>query len=622
MSGSLYESYNARSYRPTQVAEKFVWSPHFKEVQENFNTLVLGPRGSGKTTLLKMLTLPALNAWSDPRRDKVVDEIDYVSIYVPSDFTWNASFRTISLEDSVVERFTTELFNAYVKLAICDTLETLRNVDKFTPHIAQKFSVSGQRGDLDLFAENLSQDWKAYSRFSGLFGLRHGIETQISTLQRQIALSSTKDGGSQDPFSDLPFVGFIIFDQLRAFNSLFYHFFSQNYRWALCVDELEIAPTVIKKLVLGSFRSFSDQSFRIKVSASPNDDALASLSSPKAPGRNQDFRVVRLFDQSRQQLSEFSRNVFSRMCTERYKRDVSPERLLGPSVFSGDDEASTPPPRLSVDGLYTKYFRELSKKDRTFAEYLVERGFDLDDLDSGSEVRKARIRKLITTVIWRNHYFFEPEGKMGAREPNGRRRRTFRSVQELFLGEDHLFRACEGNPRVLITVLDQLLSDHEDPSVQIPFAKQGAAIRSAIASQMFLLSTLGDDEISPSGLSLVELVEAVGEYFRSSILGPKFTPDPILSFSIGASVTKRLENLVGLAINQGAIVARPIKDRQIGNFLESEVRLSYLIGIQYDLPPIKGRSVSLETILQRSKKRKAGEEQLLMHRFFEGGVDD
>ena len=484
MAGTLYESYNARSYQPTQVAEKFVWSPHFEEVVENFNTLILGPRGSGKTTLLKMLTLPALNVWQHDRRDHFVSEMDFVAIYVPSDFSWNPDFRTISpiqLDEVSQEFFASELFKAYVKLSICDTLEALVAAPRFADSLAKKFSLKVHEAEVETFFNELAFDWKTQSRFQGLFGLRHGVEDQISQLQHHIALSSIKGQPIEWKADTLPFIGYDLFDQLRAFSQLSRHFLKNEFRWALCLDELEIAPTSIKDLVLGSFRSLHDQGLRVKVSSSPNDEAWASLANRSVPGRGQDYRAVRLFDQPKAQLQVFSRGVFSRVCIDKYGRDIPASKLLGPSVFNVDEDAPETPPRLAADGLYADAFKKLAVNDKSFAEYLAEKRFDVDNLNTGSEVRKARIRKLITTVIWRNKFRFSPEGETLFAESRGRRRRTFRTVQDVYLGEENLFRVCEGNPRILIGVLDQILSGHDRPSSRVPYRKQGAAVRSAIA---------------------------------------------------------------------------------------------------------------------------------------------
>src|ERR1043166_1530772 len=90
---SLFESFNARSLEPEQVGRGFIFSSSFAEVAARTNTVVIGPRGSGKTTLLKMLTLPALKSWHSKERTRLVAEMDYVAVYVPSDFTWYPDFR-------------------------------------------------------------------------------------------------------------------------------------------------------------------------------------------------------------------------------------------------------------------------------------------------------------------------------------------------------------------------------------------------------------------------------------------------------------------------------------------------------------------------------------------------
>src|SRR5580658_5887809 len=69
-SPSIFESFNARSLDPTQVAETFVPSLMFRKLAKRRHTIIVGPRGSGKTTLLKMLQQSALEAWTHPEAEK------------------------------------------------------------------------------------------------------------------------------------------------------------------------------------------------------------------------------------------------------------------------------------------------------------------------------------------------------------------------------------------------------------------------------------------------------------------------------------------------------------------------------------------------------------------------
>ena len=54
--------------------------------------------------------------------------------------------------------------------------------------------------------------------------------------------------------------------------------------------------------------------------------------------------------------------------------------------------------------------------------------------------------------------------------------------------------------------------------------------------------------------SLLDLVYLIGEYFRESILGAKFNPDPVLSFYVDEKVSGPVRALVGKGINIGAFI--------------------------------------------------------------------
>jgi hypothetical protein len=115
------ETFNARFLNFQEVGASFVTPPFLEEIAAPNNTAILGPRGSGKTTLLKMLTLPALLSWKDPKRDELSARIDYLAIYIPSSLTWNADYRGFSgssLDEDVSHLISVSLFRHNVLFAL------------------------------------------------------------------------------------------------------------------------------------------------------------------------------------------------------------------------------------------------------------------------------------------------------------------------------------------------------------------------------------------------------------------------------------------------------------------------------------------------------------------------
>jgi hypothetical protein len=84
-----YTSFNARFATPERIAGTFISNQHFSDLLECCHSLLIGPRGSGKTTLLKMLTQPALHAWTDPTADSIRSSVRFVGVYIPSDIIWH-----------------------------------------------------------------------------------------------------------------------------------------------------------------------------------------------------------------------------------------------------------------------------------------------------------------------------------------------------------------------------------------------------------------------------------------------------------------------------------------------------------------------------------------------------
>ena len=99
-------AFNARWLTPVEVAENFVPVPAFQKLVSTHHAALLGPRGSGKTTLLKMLTRPALDAWSrlveeDPETAANLDLPSFEAVYLPSDVRWSIELSALSGDPAV-----------------------------------------------------------------------------------------------------------------------------------------------------------------------------------------------------------------------------------------------------------------------------------------------------------------------------------------------------------------------------------------------------------------------------------------------------------------------------------------------------------------------------------------
>lgn len=121
---TVFESFNARSLGPEQVAQTFVAPSHFAKLVARCHSTLIGPRGSGKTSLLKMLQPHALESWQSEEARAFRSTIDFTGVFIQTDISWNR--QTIALVDGLPENairaFRTAAFTTQVLHSLVETL--------------------------------------------------------------------------------------------------------------------------------------------------------------------------------------------------------------------------------------------------------------------------------------------------------------------------------------------------------------------------------------------------------------------------------------------------------------------------------------------------------------------
>ncbi len=109
----------------------------------------------------------------------------------------------------------------------------------------------------------------------------------------------------------------------------------------------------------------------------------------------------------------------------------------------------------------------------------------------------------------------------------------------MYTGIEALLTICEGNPRWIIGILRPLLQryranlEHGNRST-MSVSSQTSQILSVVTRYRSLLTTIPLKRSARKGadVSVVRMIDRIGDYmFRDVVLGP-FKPEPILSFDL------------------------------------------------------------------------------------------
>lgn len=599
-STSLFDAFNARFLEPERVGKAFIYTNQFEEVARHQHTMIIGPRGSGKTTYLKMLSRPALTNWADLKHYEFAQSISYHTIYIPSDFSWYPEFRipfSAPLSVEVDHLLTTALFRSHVLLAICDTLQHMaRPVEKSTRYFKQ-LDVNLSRPEWDRVAERLAYSWDMAPPFGGLAGLRLAVERNIQNIQKIMVSSALSPRSAASLMDEWPLLSRFFYDDLRSFADALADATHSTLSFCVCFDEVEIAPVPVRAQIVQSARSF-DQRFLVKISSSPFDEADPGQSTSVGSMTGHDFHQVMLTQMHSSEILRFSGRLFTALCQEIGINNVSPEQMLGGSVFS---------PKLNVpaagsqpqandyapSGRHWRRLKNLEIKDASFREYIARNRIDIDKIDEMSEHRRAAlIRKVIAPVVVREAFLAEPSNKSG-------RVRSRKAIPDLYTGARTIFTLCEGNPRWLIGLLRPLIKHYAANRTSVPKNVQSQHIERTLQQYLSLISTIKANTRVDGVTSAIKLIEQIGEYFRREILIADFNPDPVGSFVLDSMVSQEIEELVGRALNQGAFVIMPRKNQTFsrGVIRGQRLRLTHLLSPFFQLAIVAGRPVDLSRVI-------------------------
>jgi len=580
----LGESFNASQTGINELCETFIINSHFDKLCAPNHTIMKGPRGSGKTTLLRMLQVDTLDQWKHQDATKYREKINYSGVFVPTDRLWKVKYdesRALIEKFPTIESLLNSLFIYHVLFRILDVLKykTDRNVERDSVRFG--FSSLSKEDEAELVCELSKSCYLNPSR-----NTLRSLASSILLKNEEISSFITSVISGEDFGKDVPkhFSGNLIQPIINAIATINLFIKGKKTKWAILFDELELAPESIVNTIINALRGSGTHSLIFKLAISPYHKNLEITKHPSSPMPNQDYTFLNLSEIPIQEglmfATKLSEQVFNK---NGLTKEVS-EYFVEPPYRQ----------KTSRDVLNSN-FEDLSKKDASFRSYLIKHGIQLGEISKYTDENKGTIlRKIQFIAAIRNHYL----GTEGTRKSR-------RSSFEYYAGFEHICRALEFNPRMLIGIMTNFAREASHNKI-IPISKQLQELGSFYESFRALLETIAVVDNFSEFNNVYELIEAIGQFFTDEILSPDFNAEPkgSIIFS-GSKNNKNYFSAIGSALNAGALVLIESTDhpvQELDDLTQARCRLSYLFAHVFKITMTKQREIDLSKILIKNKK--------------------
>lgn len=606
MNESIFLSaFNAKTMTFAEVASSFCPSKKYEELAGGWNALLIGPRGSGKTTLMKMLSLQGMRAWPAEKL-KSRPEITYTGIFVPADIAWSEMVSALTrdaLDTRLGDLVAETAFVTNVLLSAMRTIEL--RISRSAP-VSEFQSVALAGSAHDDWIVHAAELWGLKPQSLSLRALTRALEARLINFRQEIRFIALQHAKFDETLlrERIPYLGLPLIESVSQSLISFNQAVGEaDHKWALLLDEFEVAPLSLQATVLRALRGGAPE-LLLKVALAPCGPHTTLAEDPiTGPSERNDFRQVLLWYPDRGDAEKFCEDVCRGWLAKK-----APEYALMPlkKVFGTtpiaivedddfdddkDEDESARQKRLQET---SKLFIALAAKDQSFQEFLVRRQIDPSNLAASDDsYARATIRKIAPIVAFRNAYRSNsPAGKKRGRKP----------YVAAYVGWESIAAMSEGNPRWLIGMLISIWTGrYKDSGLPIPMPAQTDATRETGGAFVEMLRSLATRPAHGMevGEPVLNIVEKLAKYFHDRLVTESFVEDPPMVFVVDAATSPAVEESLRLALNHGAIICYQGPDKSGGyNSLRGrQFRLAYLLAQQFKLPIRKSKAISLSAAL-------------------------
>jgi energy-coupling factor transporter ATP-binding protein EcfA2 len=612
----LYDTFNAKYLSYQEVVDSFISNNEFYQLQSNNSMLLMGPRGCGKTTLLKMLTPAGLYYWQGEEAERFKNTLQFTAVYIPSDIQWKTQLEYLNthlrdeakFNDSIAQF----LFSTNIQIALCKTFNSIIGFANSTPQQKSQIEYNIIKGLLDV--------WKIEDANSATFddlelSLLKRVN-HINTIMNTAIVKRSSDFKIIDKLPEYVFSDF--FDLVKLGCKVFENKLNLgiNYKWALCFDELEIAPKFLQLKLMKFLRSV-DQKFVFKLTTTPIfnlEDTVIEASE------NNDFNAIKLWVYDENGLDTWVKFCHT-LITNRLKNKFhintdsssSLETLFG--NYSLDDIIKEELDALSFEVReqlgYKKrlkpgtgkessvnfLFKYLAMTDKSFHKFLEDKEKDginpEDPFTYNSFTAKSLFLKYKVDATYRLIY-----------------KNRGRKTPHIHFGLPYIFDICDGNPRHVIGLVDEIMlrSNFDILESKCISKEVQSKIIFEVSEKYFnLLQNHPDSTIIVRDATFnlaSDLLKPIGNYMHAKIIQDEFSKTSPSTFKVDIDINYKLVGLLETALSLGAIVyLDPIESLSNSGIINKRFRLSSFLAPKFKVPNRILSEVQLSTILKIEQQK-------------------
>lgn len=521
-------SFNARYLSYEEVASDFVETTNYRKLLDSNHSLLTGPRGCGKTTMLKMLT---------PRGIKLLnklEEVPFWGIYIPTDRQWRSQTDFVESLYHCDKTFSHTLSRAMVNInmamSFCRLVEDLWEIADI------------EEGERTFhFCAGLVETWKLSRPIAPSI---NSILVKLRSYLSDVDIAANKGDGSLS-LPDLCYINFvnIILCGIEVFESQFYNlpFFSNHKKWAICIDEMEIAPDWLIDDIRNSLRSI-DQRLLFKITSAPStNNAIQNVFSASV---GNDYQIIKAWVYDTKTHEEWNKFYDSIIQSRIYELlNINEKTLL--SLITSLDNAEfyeNPPSRMN------KLIASLRKIDKGLDRALIDLGVSVNDTEVYGVVKKNKIILDYYTLFQREKLIKQRKGLI----------KNQTELYQVYLSRWLLTDFCDGNPRVLVSWIEALVdifktSQEANGNIRMNVPGLTNLLISFSNHNIYnkLAYSVCNLKISDKNIGYKDLLDAIGEHMREILSGDSFVPQPEVYFY---NESEMLNPFIDKALETGAII--------------------------------------------------------------------